>query len=67
MGVKNKLREIRLREHLIDSKKEFSKYLEINYRQYSEYERGITPTLETALKISKKLNKNVNEIFYLDK
>lgn len=65
MGVNNKLREIRMQEYLIDSKKEFAKLLDINYRQYSEYERGTVPNSETMLKIAKKLNKPVEDIFYL--
>lgn len=66
MGVKNKLKEIRMKEYLIDSKKEFAEFLEINYRQYSEYERGVVPKSETMLKIAKKLNKPVEQVFYLD-
>lgn len=67
MAVKNNLKEIRMKEHMIDNQKEFAKLLEVNYRQYNRYETdGVVPSLEIALKIAKKLNKNVKDIFYLD-
>lgn len=67
MAVKNKLKEIRLKEYLIDNQTEFSKILEIDYRQYNRYENGTVPSLETALEIAEKLNKKVEDIFHLDK
>lgn len=65
MGVNNKLKEIRMKEYMIDTKKAFAEMLEVNYRQYSEYERGIVPESETMLRIARKLNKHVDEIWYL--
>lgn len=65
MGVKNRLKEIRMREYLMNMT-EFAKFLEINYFQYVKYEKGTVPYLEVALRISDKLNKPVNDIFYLD-
>lgn len=63
--IKNKLKEIRLREFMI-TQGEFAKLLEIDYRQYNRYENGTIPNLETVLHIAKKLNRNVESIFYLD-
>ncbi len=66
MSVKNRLKEIRMQEYMM-SQKEFAKFIDINYRQYNKYEHdGIIPYLEVALKIARKLNKQVEDIFYLD-
>ncbi len=48
------------------SQKEFAGMLELNYRQYNRYENGITPEGETMLRVAKKLNMKVEDIFYLD-
>lgn len=48
------------------SQMEFSKILGMNYRQYNRYEHGSMLNLETALEIAQKLNKKVEDIFYLD-
>lgn len=61
--VKNKLKEIRMREYLMNQG-EFSKMLAIPLTTYSQWERGKSnPTLETALNIAIKLNKKVEEIW----
>ncbi len=65
MGVKNRLKEIRMKEYMM-SKKDFAEKLNIHYQQYIKYERNTVPTLENALEIANKLNKDVKEIFYLD-
>jgi DNA-binding XRE family transcriptional regulator len=66
MSVKNNLKEIRLKEYMIDSKTEFSKMLGVDVHTYIKWEKGDSkPVLEKALEIAKKLNKNVNEIWYL--
>lgn len=65
MGVKNKLKEIRMKEYMMNMT-QFADMLEINYHQYVRYENGTVPYLEVALKIAKKLNKHVDEIFYLE-
>ena len=63
MGIKNKLKEIRMREYLMNQG-EFSKMLEIPLTTYSQWERGKSnPTLETSLMIAKKLNKKIEEIW----
>ncbi|WP_053956805.1 helix-turn-helix transcriptional regulator [Inediibacterium massiliense] len=68
MGVKNKLKEIRLKEHLMDNKSEFAKMIGVNIQTYTKWENGDTvPPIERALKVSEKLNKTVNDIWYLEK
>jgi transcriptional regulator with XRE-family HTH domain len=47
------------------NKTEFAKLLEIDFRQYSRYENGVVPTSESMLRIAQKLNKKVEDIFYL--
>ena len=45
---------------------EFSDYLGISIKTYSGWENGHSkPTLEKALELSVKLNKNDNDIWYL--
>jgi DNA-binding XRE family transcriptional regulator len=63
--VKNRLKEIRMREYMMN-KTQFADMLDINYKQYIKYEIDTVPSLEIALKISDKLNRSVNEIFYLE-
>lgn len=63
--VKNRLKEIRMREYLMNMK-EFAEVLDINYRQYTEYEKGVIPKIETIFKIAKKLNRSIEEIFYME-
>ena len=64
--VENRLKEIRMKEYMM-SQTEFSAMLNIEYPQYNRYEKGVTPALETALKISTRLNKPIEEIFILSK
>jgi DNA-binding XRE family transcriptional regulator len=46
---------------------EFAAFLGLEFHQYNRYERqAIQPTLEKALTIARRLNKPVEEIFYLD-
>ena len=45
---------------------EFAEFLGLSQYQYNRYEnQARQPTLEIALQISAKLNRTVNEIFYL--
>ena len=63
--VINKLKEIRMREYLLSSRK-FAEKLGVAEQQYQRYESGkVIPTLEIALKISIILNKSVNDIWLL--
>lgn len=67
MGVKNKLKEIRMKEYLM-SQVEFAKLINVDNKTYSNWEKGISkPPLEKALEVAKILNKNIQEIWYLDK
>lgn len=66
MGVKNRLKEIRMREFLMEPQ-EFARFLDVNIKSYYQWESEISkPPLEKALEISKKLNKSVNDIWYLE-
>ncbi len=64
--VRNRLKEIRLKM-LIEHQTDMALLLSISQQQYNRYERQIIqPTLETALRIAQKLNKPLEEIFYLE-
>ncbi len=64
--IKNRLKEIR-HELKIDFQTDMARLLGMNRQQYNRYERQqVQPDLEMAFKIAKKLNKTVDEIFYLD-
>ncbi|EJT6340413.1 helix-turn-helix domain-containing protein [Clostridium perfringens] len=66
MGIKNKLREIRMKEFAMDSGK-FAKKLGVNLKTYSNWETNRSkPPLEEALRIAKLLNKTVDEIWDID-
>lgn len=46
---------------------EFAKYLDVDIKTYSGWENNRSkPTLERALAISEKLNRDVKEIWYLE-
>lgn len=46
---------------------EFAKLIDVNIKSYYSYERNFSrPTLEKALEIAEKLNKDVHEIWYLE-
>ena len=65
MDVKNKLKEIRMKEYVMDPR-EFADFISVNIKAYYQWESEISkPSLAKALKISLKLNKNVNDIWYL--
>lgn len=64
--LKNKLKEIRMREYLIEQY-EFAKFLDVAKTTYCNWENGTsTPKLEKAIEIANKLNKDVKEIWYLE-
>ncbi|MPM64173.1 hypothetical protein SDC9_111059 [bioreactor metagenome] len=66
MGVKNRLKEIRLKEYMMSSI-EFAKLLGVTNTTYSNWElEKVKPTLDTALKVSKILNRTIEQIWYLD-
>ena len=63
--VKNRLREIRMREYMMDPE-EFAALINVNIKSYYSYERDFSkPTLEKALEIANKLNKKIEDIWYL--
>ena len=64
--VKNKLKEIRMKGHMMNSK-EFCNLLEISNSTYSQIETNKQQgNIETILKISKALNLKVEDIWYLE-
>jgi putative transcriptional regulator len=66
MAVKNRLKEIRMKEYMMESK-EFAELLGENNTTYSNWELGVSkPTLEKSLHIAKKLNKKIDDIWYLE-
>ena len=66
MTAKNRLREIR-HELMIDKQNEFAEFLGIGSSQYNRYEKQSgQPTIEIVLRIAKRLNKPVEDIFYLE-
>ena len=66
LKIKNRLKEIRMREYMLNQT-EFSKVLGYDLKTVSNWERGISaPTLERAIDVSNKLNKKVNDIWYLE-
>ena len=63
-GVKNKLKEIKMREYMMSSS-EFIKFLEVPLSTYSQWENGSSnPTLAKAFEIAKKLNRKLEDIWY---
>ncbi|HII4449369.1 helix-turn-helix transcriptional regulator [Clostridium perfringens] len=64
--MKNKLREIRMREFLMDSG-DFAKMLGVNLKTYSNWEKNRSkPPLEEALRIAKELDRKVEDIWSLE-
>lgn len=64
--VSNKLKEIRMKEYMMEPK-EFAKKLGVTVRSYYQYEEGSSrPKLEIALEIAKRLNKKIDDIWYLE-
>lgn len=65
--INNNLKTIRMGEFFL-SKRDFSKILDIAEQQYLRYESGQSnPSLEIAIKISIKLNRHVDDIWYIEK
>lgn len=65
MGVKNRLKEIRMREFMM-TQKEFCETIGISQSTYSPIESNIKQgNAETLLLISKGLNRKVEDIWYL--
>ncbi len=65
--VKNKLRDIRLLEYKEDNRSEFARFIGVSIKTYTGWESGVSrPNLEVALEIAKKLNRCVDDIWYLE-
>lgn len=63
--IKNRLKEIRMKEYMIDSKTEFANMLGIPIQTYIKWENNKSfPNLDLAFTIANKLNKTVIEIWY---
>lgn len=60
-----KLKEIRLKDYMIDSKTEFANMLEVDVHTYTKWENGGNPTLINALEVAEKLKKKVEDIWCL--
>ncbi|OAA91332.1 helix-turn-helix transcriptional regulator [Clostridium coskatii] len=66
--VKNRLKEIRMKEYMMNQKEFCSNVLKMNPRTYSPIERNIVQgNMETAFKISEALNKRIEDIWYEEK
>lgn len=66
MGIKNKLRQIRMREYMMEPG-EFAQLIGTDIKNYNNWESNRSrPRLEIALEVAQKLNKKVEEIWYLD-
>lgn len=66
MGVKNRLKEIRMREYMLEPG-EFAKILGITNKVYWSWENNKSrPTLEKALEISDILKIDIMEIWHLE-
>lgn len=65
-GVKNRLKEIRMKEYMMEGK-EFANFLGVSNTTYSNWELGVSkPTLEKSLEIAKKLNRRIEDIWCLE-
>ncbi|AVQ40491.1 TPA: helix-turn-helix domain-containing protein [Clostridium botulinum] len=66
MIVRNNLKKIRMQEFMM-APGEFAEHLGVDIKNYSSWERGRSkPTLDKALKVAYKLNRDVKEIWYLE-
>jgi len=64
VGIKNKLKEIRMREFMMSSN-DFAKKLNVKLSTYSQWEAGAnTPNVEKAFEVARILNKTIIEIWY---
>lgn len=62
--LKNKLKEIRMKEFMM-TQKEFADFLEFNYTSYNQIEANKkSVSLENAYDIAKKLNRNIEDIWF---
>lgn len=65
-GVKNRLREIRMKEYMMEPG-EFATKIQVNPRTYYSWEAGTAiPSIKEGLRISKIINKRLDDIWYLE-
>ncbi|MEW9093922.1 MAG: helix-turn-helix domain-containing protein [Clostridiaceae bacterium] len=66
MEIKNNLRDIRMREYAMEPK-DFAELIEVNKKTYYGWESGAAiPSMKEGLRVCKKLNKRLEEIWYLE-
>lgn len=64
--VSNRLRQIRVKEYDMTAT-DFSKKLGVSVGLYSAWELGkAKPKLDKALEVSRRLNRSVEDIWYID-
>lgn len=62
--LRNRLKEIRMREYMMNSSK-FAEMLGLNLGTYSQIENHKkSVSLDNAYEIAKKLNRNIEDIWY---
>lgn len=66
MEVKNRLKEIRMKEHMMEPA-EFAALIKVNIKTYYSWELGkAIPSMKEGLRVAKEINKRLDEIWYLD-
>ncbi|GAA0735807.1 helix-turn-helix transcriptional regulator [Clostridium oceanicum] len=64
--VRNRLKEIRMREYLMNQKEFSEKVLKLSLSTYNPIEQNKSQgNIETILKIAKALNRSIEEIWYM--
>lgn len=63
--MRNRLKEIRMREYMLEPL-EFAEKINVNLKTYYAWENGnANPSLKKALEVSKILNKSVEDIWFI--
>lgn len=66
MEIKNRLREIRMKEYMMEPT-EFAAMIEVNTRTYYAWEAGTAiPSMKECLRVAKTINKKSDDIWYLE-
>jgi putative transcriptional regulator len=67
MIIKNRLKEIRMREYMMSQKEFCENILKTNVRTYNPIENNkVQGNIETAMSIAKNLSRKVEDIWYFD-
>lgn len=65
--IKNHLKEIRMKEYMLNQKEFCENILKVNIRTYNPIENNkVQGTIETAMNIARSLNKKIEDIWYFD-